>query len=906
LVFGHNRREPALQNMSAIDATWPVDPSTMGAPLAPRAIGRFVVMDVLGQGAMGLVLAAYDPDLDRKVALKLLRPGAFGSEADAAERMLREARAMAKLSHPNVLAIHETGKLDGQIFLAMEFAPGGTLRAWCEEPRPWRDVLGKFVQAGRGLEAAHEAGLVHRDFKPTNVLLGKSGEARVADFGLVGVNAIDGEVGELDITLTATGTLLGTPAYMAPEQHERGDVGPAADQFAFCVSLWEALHRVPPFAGTTVRAIAENVRAHRVIAPPDDSAVPVWLTNVLRRGLAIAPEERWPSMHALLDELAHDPAIARRRRVRWLGGAVAGMIAVAGSIAAVHASVDGPTCEHMDRSLAGVWDAERAAVVRAAFGDDDTFQRVAATLDAYTSAWVTARRTACEATHVHGDQSTELLDRKVACLDRRLVAVDALVDLLATPTPEVRERALGAALRLPSLTECANPALSSVIAPPVDAETRSVVERIRADLAAAKALGDTGQYKAGRARAIELAARAEALGYAPALAEALYRRGHLEMYDGEAALAVTTFEQALLAAADAHDDLLAAEILSDSIYVLGDQLQRPADALRLRAPAEAALRRAGGDRETAANLDANLARVLQADGKFAASQALLERAIATKEQLTGRDSFDVARALTSLGNALYEQGKYDEALARHERAVAIWRAAFGDTHPDVLGVENNIANVQHSTRDYAGARARYERILAGLIERVGPDHPRIGDLNLNLGNTLVQLGEHAAAIACFERAIAIYVAAYGETNADVADTYNAIGNTHYETDHYAEALRAFERAVSIREALEHGSGADVTYPLIGVAETLLIVGRADAALPHAERAMKIRDAVEVLEADRIYARMLVGHVLFAAGRDRTRARTLVGDARAYYANAGEAGARRLSIADQILAKYDAK
>ncbi|MGE0398803.1 MAG: serine/threonine-protein kinase [Kofleriaceae bacterium] len=898
--------------VTATDATLPVDPTTMGAAPIARSIGRFVVIEVLGQGAMGLVLAAYDPDLDRKVAVKLLHPGAYDAGSrEGRERMLREARALAKLSHPNVIAIHEVGTADDRIFLAMEFAPGGTLRSWlAAEKRSWRDVLARLVEAGRGLAAAHDAGLVHRDFKPTNVLLAVNGVARVADFGLVGGHASEGPPSDAErIELTHTGALLGTPAYMAPEQFDGEQIGAAADQFAFCVSAWECLHGTRPFEGSTVGAISENVHANRVIDPPAQTDVPAWIRDVLRRGMAPLPRDRWPSMAVLLEELDRDPIAARRRRIRLgLGGVgVAGVVAAV-AIVASRASSTGPTCEHMERALAGVWDETRAAAIRDAFAKTgvrdaaDTAARVTKAISDYTATWIDARAAACEATHVRGDQSAELLDRRVACLDRKLVAVDALVDLLAeTRAGEDVDRSLGAALRLPPLAECADPdALASVAALPADPAKRAEIEQVRIQLASAKALADIGQFKDARAKATALVQRATAVAYPPLVAEALHRRGQMERLDGDAAAAVATFDAALVPAADAHDDRLFVELLSEKIYTVGEQLQRPAEALALRAVAEAALHRAGSDRVTTGNLMANLGRVLLANNKFAAAQELLERALSLKEQVSGRDSFDVARAATSLGNAFYSQEKYSQALAMHERAARIWRQTFGPDHPDVLMVENNIANIHFERASYAEALVRYEHVLAGIEKRLGAAHPMVADTELNLGNTLRTLERYDEAAAHLERALAIKTAATGESNADVAQILFSLGSLHYDLDQLDAAREAFAKSIAIYDAL---GSEDISYPLTGMSQTLMDRTRPAEALPFIERAVAIREKAEGDAAELVYTRMWLGYVLLALGRDRERATQLVSDARAYFIEQGPIAAKRVAIADKVLATY---
>ena len=289
----------------------------------PVTIGRFRVLRPLGAGGMSVVYAAYDEKLDRRIALKLLRGG---ESPDSQARLLREAQAMARLSHPNVVTVHEVGTWNDQVYVAMEFVRGRDLRAWLAEgPQGRADVVEVFAAAGRGLAAAHHAGIIHRDFKPANVLLGDDGRVRVLDFGLARTGddlaAPDHSLARpihasLTASLTATGALVGTPAYMSPEQHAGRLADARSDQFSFCVALWEGLYGASPFAGTTIAALADDVVAGRLAPVPEDSNVPAWLRRLLLRGLAVDPAQRWPSMDDLLDELDRDPEKLRRARVR--------------------------------------------------------------------------------------------------------------------------------------------------------------------------------------------------------------------------------------------------------------------------------------------------------------------------------------------------------------------------------------------------------------------------------------------------------------------------------------------------------------------------------------------------------------------------------------------------------------
>jgi eukaryotic-like serine/threonine-protein kinase len=273
-------------------------------------LGRYHLLRELGRGAMGVVIRAYDPELARAVALKVLGPVA----PEARERLLHEAQVMARLRHPNVVGVYDVVVEGEAMAIAMELVEGDTLRGFLHARRDWRAVLDTCIRAGRGLAAAHAAQLVHRDFKPENVLCGEAGEVRVSDFGLA-IHTIDaiGATGPIDDARTS-GACAGTPAYMAPEILRREPATPASDQFSFCVTLFEALYGRRPFLGRSVGELRERI-ARGAIAPPRDSPVPAWIGRVIARGLAHDPAARYPSLEALLDALVDDRA-ARRRR--WL------------------------------------------------------------------------------------------------------------------------------------------------------------------------------------------------------------------------------------------------------------------------------------------------------------------------------------------------------------------------------------------------------------------------------------------------------------------------------------------------------------------------------------------------------------------------------------------------------------
>ena len=339
---------------AAVPATLPSDPlaATMIGPAQDRAlasmperISRFEIKSKLGEGGMGVVLLAIDPLLGRRVALKVLHREA-GSDSDHAKRrLLREAQGTAQLTHENVIVVHEVGTHEGQVYLAMEYVTGGTLTSW-QVDRDWRQILEMYLRAGRGLVAAHDAKLVHRDFKPDNVLVGEDGRVRVTDFGLVAaigapheLSKTDAELrgeSELAVSLTRTGAVMGTPRYMAPEQHLGEALDARADQFAFCAALYEALYRRPPFEGTTYSQLVSQVLAGNIQAVPADSEVPLTVREAVLRGLSRDRDSRFRSMAELLTSLR--PALEPRERARgrrWLVPAIAIVVALSASVLAV-------------------------------------------------------------------------------------------------------------------------------------------------------------------------------------------------------------------------------------------------------------------------------------------------------------------------------------------------------------------------------------------------------------------------------------------------------------------------------------------------------------------------------------------------------------------------------------------
>ncbi|MEZ4452662.1 MAG: serine/threonine-protein kinase, partial [Nannocystaceae bacterium] len=406
-------------------------------------VGRYTILDRLGAGAMGVVYTAYDPKLDRRIALKLLRIPQEDNGNQIVARLIREAQALAKLNHPNVVTIHDCDTIGDMVYLAMELVEGQNLTRWLRAtPRALSEILRIFIQAGRGLAAAHEVGLVHRDFKPDNVLIGNDGRVRVADFGiarnvdedpLAGPSAVarviaegedEAEGSEVSTArLTQTGAVVGTPAYMAPEQHLGTRVDPRCDQFAFCVALYEALYGSHPFPAKSYLELRQVVLSGKTAAPPNRSDIPPAVRAAILRGLAVVPDRRFESMTLLLDALGQDPA---RRRTRWTLGVAAALIVAAVGATAYTVKNTSNACEGADRHLTNIWDEPARAAAENAFRAtglpyaSKAWETSAKVVDRFAEGWVAMRTEACEATAIYHEQSTELLDRRMACLDHHL------------------------------------------------------------------------------------------------------------------------------------------------------------------------------------------------------------------------------------------------------------------------------------------------------------------------------------------------------------------------------------------------------------------------------------------------------------------------------------------------------
>ncbi|PTL82785.1 serine/threonine-protein kinase [Vitiosangium sp. GDMCC 1.1324] len=827
-------------------------------------VGRYMVLEKLGSGGMGVVYAAYDPELDRKLALKLLHPGSDQVEKSGGQaRLLREAQAMARLSHPHVISIYDVGTWRERVFIAMELVEGPSLRDWLKQgARPWREVVEVFVAAGRGLAAAHAAGLVHRDFKPDNVLLGKDGRVRVLDFGLARQASVSAPASAkppppvpedpapeallplpergsspLDTPLTRVGLVIGTPAYMAPESYG-GVFDARADQFSYCVALYEALYGDRPYGRTP-----GPPSTWRTPEPPRDARVPASVRRIVLRGLDQKPEQRFPSMEALLEALGQTLPMRQRQ---WLMAAACILLLSlgVGLPLQLRAPPEQP-CRGGARRLEGLWDTARGGVLGQAFlatgkpNAGESWTRTAQVLDTYAQEWVAMHAEACEATRVRGEQSDEVLSLRMACLERRLQSFKALTDVYAHANAALVDQAAKAAHSLPPLSGCANvEALRATVRPPEDAATREKVEQLRVRFAEARALFDSGQFKPALERVKVLAGEAEALHYRPLQAEVLELRGALEEKAGDFAASEATLRQAVWAAEAGRDDEVIAS--ASARLVRSGMLQaRFAQSREWAEHARAVLERMGGDDRIEAFVTNALGAILMREDKTEEAMEYFRRVVALRRKVYPPDHPEVAAILNNLGASLVKAGRLDEARKELEQAQVIYEKALGPNHPETANALHNLAMLAQKTGDDEAAVGYFQRALAAREAGLGPEHPEVASTLDSLSSSYCDLRQYEKCLPVAERGLAIREKAFGPEHTDVVNSLVSVGLALKGLGRKDEALQRFRRALRIAESAPEHNPDDPFYPLLNSAEVLREMGRRAESLADYQRALAL-------------------------------------------------------------------
>ena len=671
---------PAIPTIDLRVAQSKAEAALFGASEAVR-IGRYRILERVGAGGMGVVWSAWDPELGRAVALKL------ASSGDAATRALArdEARALARLSHPNVVPIYDVLDHDDRVLLVMELIKGESLRAACKT-RSTAQIIRDYRQAGEGLAAAHAAGLIHRDFKPDNALLGADGRVRVLDFGL----AHDAGGGE--------GFVAGTPGYMAPEQERGEKLTPAVDQFALCVALRESLG------------------AH--------GGVPRWLVPVLARGTAADAADRYPSMTDLLAALALDPATRWRRRALTGGGALA-LAGAAGAFLlgrAQQAPVEEP-CSGGPGLLAPSWGPNRRAAIAQALRSlpeqyaKDSVPALLATVDRYAASWVTLHRESCRA-HQRRELSTELYDRRIACLNRPRAALATIADLAEHATAPELPGLVQALVSLPDVAACSDDAALVAGVPAPAASVAAEVSAIDAGLARVDVERDAGRVEQAARDVEPLLARADATDYAPVQARAHLARGRVAMTGERGDWGQADFAAALRTALAAGDDVLAVEAWARRAWGVAmlteDGIGDALDGRALVLPLADRTRERGDVARVL--LHNNLGSIALADGDRAVALAEFSSVRDAAEHLSGPGAAELTAVLENL---LLLTHAPDDRASLGRSLVAKRRSLLGEHHPLTLQAE---AMAAAASDDLASAQAG----MAAAVLALARFHPSLG------------------------------------------------------------------------------------------------------------------------------------------------------------------------------------
>jgi tetratricopeptide (TPR) repeat protein len=834
-----------------------------GAPL-----GRYVVESILGRGGMGVVVAAYDPELDRRVAIKLVDPSSpDGRRAPGTwrARLRAEARAMARLRHPNVIAVYDAGSVGEQLFVAMELVDGEHLARWLDR-HGRHDALAACIAAGRGLCAAHAAGLVHGDVKPENILVGADGRAMIGDFGLARA------LGARD--LGGGHAVGGTPPYMAPELFRGEPADPRSDQLAFAVTVFESLAGVRPWRGDSVAALRTAIEGGPPPRPPE---IPAWVWPVIARGLAADPDARHPSVAALVDGLER---VGRRRRRWWLAGAgavgVLGAGLVAVSLAAAHPP--GPGCGPPDARTGAL-----AAATRRLCGPSSGpgCAALAAGLERRLDSWRATHVEVCQATR-SGRQSSALLDARMRCLDRTLTAQEALLARLV-PAPLAATDVLDATAAVAHLDP---PARCATIdradgAPTPPAGRAAAVAEAERWIAAAHADHALGRYRAGLDTLAPHQAAIDALAYPPTTATASRILGTLQLEVGDLAAAEASFERGLQAAAAAGDDVTAATLLLRLADLVGETREQPERGAELLRAASAAVVRAGNPPELESTYLLQRGGFAENRGELEAAAADFERAYQLRRASGGDGDPETAVALQRLCGIESQLGKLEQARDHCMQALALLRDALGADHPVAARAQSEVGVAFAILGDLDTAVEHWQGALASLERSLGPRSPGLVPVLMNLGQAAAMRGDAEAAARHLAREIELAGADPDDPNnlalriqvarqlaftdpaaaADMLDdvvhrSEAQLGAAHpttasalaelaaasYQADRLDAAEAAFARAGPAHAAI-YGERHAVTLTLAGrYGQTLMARGRAADARPVFERAMLALEA----------------------------------------------------------------
>ena len=900
------------------------------------SLGRYVVLDVLGSGGMGVVYAAYDPELERRVAIKLLRPNLSGAvdTSKGRGRLIREAQALARLQHPNVITVHDVGEHEGQVFVAMEFIDGVTFQQWLRsQTRSWREIVAVMRRAGQGLHAAHVKDMVHRDFKPDNLMLeaaDASGAPRrvlVMDFGLatptgsqVGldpeldthVSASSLSSAEFLANLTRTGAVMGTPAYMAPEQHSGRPTDARCDQFAFCVTLYEALYGQRPFPSDSLPTLVAAVTRGEIQPPPAGSRVPRWLREVVVRGLAPKPEDRWPSLAALDDALGRDPTRTRRRIV----AAGLGLTAL-GAVYGTNLVMERQRLAECRRSAAAideVWNDESRARTHEGMLDtglsyaESTWAHLEPRLDERAREWKDQRYESCAEPNTI---SASLHARRDECFATSLAMLNSELELLANADSVVLNRAIDSVNSHIRVAPCTDPVqLRHRIPLPEEPALASRVAAVREQLDRASMLRAAGHYDDALALVEANLAEARELEQEHLVAAALVKRGRVRYSQGKLDEAAADLEEGFFVARSAGADALASFAARILIRLVGHDLTQHAQGRRWARHSEILAKSASLDEVQLARLEHDRGLLEFGAGNYAAALERYGNALEVFRRELGERSSRTSDSLKAMAVVYDRMGEPVRATENLKLVLTRYRESYGEEHPETGSAHNDLAAALLSIGEYDRARTHLERAIeiferARLDGRLGApldnlvlvsrvtgrleealkisdralairrktlpeDHPDIGNALLNRGQTLATMGDNAAAIDNYEQALSQYERSLGKDHARVADALYTLALPVGETGDHARALALHRRGLKIRRATLPESHPNMAWSVLGVAMEANYEGQYDLIILEAEPAVEVINDDELLPPDgRGALMMLIGEAYLAGGQAQT-------------------------------------
>jgi tetratricopeptide (TPR) repeat protein/predicted Ser/Thr protein kinase len=786
-------------------------------------VGRYEVLQVVGSGGMGTLYRAHDPRLARDIALKVLHDSSSGSplQAEGRARLLREAQVLARLSHPNVVAAYDIGSRDGAVFIAMELIEGVTLSDWLAKPRARADVLRVLIAAGRGLAAAHAAGVLHRDVKPANVMVSSDGRVRVIDFGLARTAGSENEPPRSDAaqpgepprasstlhemssaTLTRPGR-VGTWGYISPEQLRGKPVDHRSDQFSYAVTAFVALTGQLPYPSGIGGAHRRDPSGARTAWP---RSIPRPLRRILDRGLSLDPERRYPSLAAMVVELER---VVWPRWQRTTSLAVAAVLAAGVGLpgGSPRAPALAATCNIDDMALRGVWDtAQRDGIERAfrATGQRnaiEAFELVARRLDTFAQQWMSMRRDSCEATLARGEQSERVMALRATCLDRALAGTRALITALAQVNAGAVNRVAQAAPA--SLAACSDvPALLGVANQlPAEPIARATIDDVAVGVAVNQALIEAGRSAESLEQAREVLERARTTQHLPTIAAATAQLGRA-MHQTASTIEQRSAGEQLLnesirLAAEAGDERLVAHTSSYLFNSIAYHQKRTQEAKAMVPVVEAIVQRAGNDRRDRMALLLGQSTLLFQDSNFDGAIQALQEVIRLSEGAADELAQYSIPAATDLGHIYVEFNRFDEAEAIERRAVDDVRRLYGGQHPRMMSAYGNLSTVQAKAghRDLALASiAEYRRLAATMPA----DEPRLKYLPLQESRVWRITGDCARAVPLLRDALLQFSAADGADGALTTMVMNDLGACLAATNHIPEALSFLTRALANR------------------------------------------------------------------------------------------------------------